>query len=289
MSENTTVQRVNEAYLALMAVRQEEAKLFAALVDEMQFMARENLVLRSVQCPENEEWVSSPQAMILRVVADLYGSRDRTDGDTELGQEWASHMSAIDAIIERLDLGDTIRSEDLLELQWWYNAVILSSRVLPNVVTSAFLDIMNELAARWGWPPTGPPMMPSPANSRCPSDEELAALPGVERVVHINQGDVPMFRCGDEVHMIAGMGGVETFKSGGDMCLVPTMKFAPDADVLEAIQVAMQPLTRKGKVTIVIRDGDQFPEFGFVTSRTLVRVRPKPGSPKYKTEYEEVE
>ena len=161
MSDQTAIERAQESYLKLVAIRRSEELQFAALADELQTLIRENMILRAQVFPDGAGEMMSPPAMILRAVATWYGRRDG-NGDSEVAEEWATHMGVIDAIIGRLDRGDEIGPEDLLELQWWYNAVILSSRVLPNVVTSAFLDIMNELAARWGWPPTRATAMPSP-------------------------------------------------------------------------------------------------------------------------------
>ena len=117
------------------------------MISAVNQLAQENEVLRAKAFPDGVE-ASSPQVMILRCVADAYGSRNRRkiEGFEDPAADfWLERMSGIDAIISRLDAGGRLTAADAPELEHWYELVITSSRVMPNVITFAFLRNVQML------------------------------------------------------------------------------------------------------------------------------------------------
>jgi len=105
-----------------------------------------------------------------------------------------------------------------------------------------------------------------------PSDESIiAALPEVEAVVHIGRGDIARFHCGAVIHILSSLGREADEYRDPRMteAVVPTMSVHLGDDPMDALRNAMMAVSKHGKVTIVVRDGCEVPELGFVSARTL--------------------
>jgi len=135
-------QLVESISMALQAVQDRQQCLsddLRGLTAHINTLLRENSVLRASMFPDGEE-MSSPLALILRCVRNWYGRGYEIDHEF-----WGPHLVAMDAIIARVDGGGTVGRDDIEELGWWSEGVNLSSKVMPNAVTFAFIDVMQKL------------------------------------------------------------------------------------------------------------------------------------------------
>lgn len=109
-----------------------------------------------------------------------------------------------------------------------------------------------------------------------PSDADLMrSLPELEAVVHLDEGELARFWYEGTAWCLSKLGVEPDRYKGFEQVLVPTMEVEIGDDPALSLREAMKPVSRHGKVTLVVRHEN---EFGFLTAPRLARYVPQPST-----------
>lgn len=138
MSDQTRTEQLSVSLTTAIEGLQAVGGAVGDLRNHIEALLKENAALRGTLFPEGEE-TATPAALILSCIRKWYAWGNPND------DVWAPHLNGMDAIIARVEAGDVLNEGDLAELDWWSHNVMLSSMVLPNAVTFAFIDVVGML------------------------------------------------------------------------------------------------------------------------------------------------